>query len=226
VIRILAVVLAAGALCLHSVGADTDAVAVVADVIPVLTLKGGRVLHAVKVMSDEPDSLVVKADEGLIKVRKADLPAIVAAHYPVRDATPDTYIAPFSLAPPAGAPTPAPRPAPKPVRKTAKAAEPSPIFKGCTILSFEPKPFQTVLGAADVRIHNDTDAPVEILPHDLECVSADGTHLRGRFLVMVPDVGAAVVKRKDFVPAHGDLTDRIVFSNDAVVISELHWGRP
>ena len=43
--------------------------------IPTLKLKDGRVLHNVQVRSNEDDSIVVRADEGLVKVAKSNLPA-------------------------------------------------------------------------------------------------------------------------------------------------------
>src|ERR1039457_2985387 len=49
--------------------------------IPVLTLDDGRVFHNVRIKSDEQDSIVVRADEGLVKIAKANLPQDLAYAY-------------------------------------------------------------------------------------------------------------------------------------------------
>jgi hypothetical protein len=64
--------------------ADTAPPAVMAT----LELKDGRVLHHVRILSDEPDSLVLRADEGLLKVLKSELPQSVAGSAPARPAAP------------------------------------------------------------------------------------------------------------------------------------------
>src|ERR1039457_6717681 len=49
--------------------------------IPVLTLDDGRVFHNVRIKSVEQDSIVVRADEGLVKIAKANLPQDLAYAY-------------------------------------------------------------------------------------------------------------------------------------------------
>jgi len=192
--------------------------------IPALALKSGRTLHNVKIMSDEPDSLVVRASEGLIKVKKGDLPAEWAAKYPARSAPPETVSAPaLDLRPPYTPPVRATRPPAQPARK-AQAAPVITVFKGCTILAYEAKPFQSALGSAEIHIRNDSETPAEILPQDIVCLAADGSAHAGRFLVAVPDTGASIVKRKDVVPAYGELRDFVIFSTEALEITEIRWA--
>jgi hypothetical protein len=194
-----------------------------------LELKDGRVLHHVKVMSEEPDSIVVRADEGLVKVEKADLPKAAAEIYAVKPGPkePELMMQRFDPNQVVEAPVqePGAKPAPKPVPKPAKPAAPAnnPVFKGCTIISFQMKAFQTVLGCAEVVIHNDTDTVVEIRPGDIVCMTIAGNRLIGRNLVT--DGFPPRVKRREFIAPRGDMDDLVTFANDAIEIASVQWAR-
>jgi hypothetical protein len=193
---------------------------------PTLKLNDGRVLHNVVVKADQQDSIVVRANEGLLKVAKSNLPLEIADAYPVKPAQPgaqDMAMPPFNPnvpqvgpgQPPAVRPMPRPTPTPKPTR--------DPVHKGCTIVSFQPKAFQTSLGCAEVVIRNDTDTPVLINPGEIICVTTNGTRRSGR--IFVTDGVPPIIKRLEIVPARGDVDDILTFTNDALDISYVEWAR-
>lgn len=196
--------------------------------VAVLQLRDGRVLHNAKVIADEGDSVVIRSDEGLIKLAKTALPQTVAASYPAPTPTPASeqmVMVPFNPSPVDAAPEPDPRPKPKPApNNVSKPLQASPLsFKGCTIVSFQPKSFQSSAGCAEVVFANGTDAPVVIFPRNLVCVTSSGARFQGRFIVT--DGFPPIIKRRDVVPAQGTLDEIITFTNDTIDISSVQWGR-
>ena len=195
-----------------------------------VALKDGRVLHNVRVMSDDAGSIVVRADEGLLKLAKSDLPPAVAAAYPDRAPPPEStgYVMQRfdpNQAPEAPPPEPGGKPKPMPGAKPAPTPVPvaNAVFNGCTITSFQKKPFENVLGCADVVIRNDTDANAPLRAGDFVAVAADGTRHAGRNLFA--NTFPPSVKRREFVPAHGQLDDLVAFSNEDLDISSVQWSR-
>jgi hypothetical protein len=196
--------------------------------VAILNLGDGRLLHNAKVIADEGDSVVIKSDEGLIKVAKADLPQALETAYPTPKPTPDTsnmVMVPFNPSPADPAPEFEPGAKPKPAQaNTPKPAQGSPlVFRGCTVVSFQMKAFQDVQGSAEVVIHNDTDSPVVIFPRNVVCVTAAGTQLAGRFFVT--DGFPPIIKRREVVPPQGSIDDTVTFANAALDISKVQWGR-
>ena len=194
--------------------------------IAVMKLRDGRVLHNARVMSSASDGIVVNVDEGLIKIPKANLPDEVAGSLPAVPAqaqASDMVMQPFNPNLGQATPTPVakPRPAPKP-SPTPKPT-PNPVFRGCTITSFQAKPFQNVLGAAEVVIRNDTDMAVVILPGDIACVTDSGSQLRGRQFVV--DAYPPILRRRESVPPRGTLDEQVTFSNDALQVAAVRWSR-
>jgi hypothetical protein len=201
-----------------------------ADPAPVaaLQLRDGRVLHDAMVIADEGDSVVIRANEGLIKLAKADLPQALAASYPAPTPTPEAaqmVMVPFNPSPADIVPEPDARPKPKP----APANVPNPLqsngssFKGCTIVSFQPKSFQNAAGCAEVVIANTTDTPVVIFPRNIVCMTSGGARHQGRFIVT--DGFPPTIKRRDVVPAQGTVDDIFTFTNDALDIAGVQWAR-
>jgi hypothetical protein len=194
-----------------------------------LELKDGRVLHNVRIMSDEPDGIVVRADEGLVKIPRSDLPQAVAGTFPAKAAEPqgpELVMQRFDPNQIVEAPRDdAPKPAPKPVQRPTQVPAPghSPVYKGCSIISFQLKAFQTLQGCAEVVIHNDTDATVELRPGDFVCVTAAGARLGGRN--MITDAFPPAIKRREFIPPRGDVDDIVTFTNDALDIVAVQWAR-
>jgi hypothetical protein len=199
-----------------------------AQAVAALQLRDGRILHNATVIADEGESVVIRADEGLFKIAKDALPHVMAASYPAPTPTPATQqmvMVPFNPDPVEAAPEPEPRPKPK----AAPANVPNPVqtsslsFRGCTIVSFQPKSFQSAAGCAEVVIANGTEAPVVILPRNLVCVTSSGARYQGRFIVT--DGFPPIIKRRDVAPAQGSLDEMIIFTNDAIDISSVQWGR-
>ncbi len=194
--------------------------------IATLQLNDGRVLHNVRIMSDEGTSLVVHADEGLMKVTKANLPQAIADLYPQKAApagAPEMVMKPFNpdQTPEGPFPTPKPKPAVDPPSPTPRP--PKAVYKGCTILSYQPKAFQGTLGSAEVVIRNDTDAPVELVPGDFICITGEGKRLPGGYIVT--DGNPIVIKRSELVPAFGEIDDLVAFSNRAIEIASVQWKK-
>jgi hypothetical protein len=215
---------AAGCLLALSVGRSEDQAP--AAKIASLALNDGRVLHNVKVMSNEGASLVVHADEGLLKIERTNLPAGVSAAYPakvVAAAAPESVMPAFNPdRPPEDGPTPKPEAKDRPVtpRPVARAR---PLFKGCTIVSFQMKAFQGSQGSEQVVVQNNTEADVELEPSDFNCILSDGTRHSAGYIVT--DGYPFVIKKKEIVPARGQIDDLVVFANKPLDIASVEWRR-
>jgi hypothetical protein len=197
-------------------------------VVATLNLGDGRVLHNAKVIADEGDSVVFKADEGLVKVAKSDLPPALSPAFPAPPPPPDTskmVMVPFNPNPVDPAPEFQPGAKPKPAQPTTpKTVQGSPlVLRGCMIVSFQMKAFQDVQGCAEVVIRNDSDGPVVLFPRNVVCVTSSGTQIAGRYFVS--DGFPPIVKRREVVPAQGSIDDTVTFANDALDISKVQWGR-
>jgi hypothetical protein len=215
---------AAACLLAQAVGRSEDQAP--APKIATLPLNDGRVLHNVKVMSNEGTSLVVHADEGLLKIARANLPPAVAEAYPakrVAPAGPETVMPAFNPDKPPEDPL-VPKPEPKIPSVTPKPVVRSrPVYKGCTIVSFQMKAFQGSQGSEQVVILNSTEADVELIPTDFNCILSDGTRHSAGYIVT--DGYPFVIKKKEIVPARGQIDDLIVFSNKPVDIVSVEWRR-
>jgi hypothetical protein len=199
-----------------------------AAVVAIFQLRDGRVFHNARVVADEGDSVVVRADEGLFKVEKAILPQAVAIAYPAPAPVPvgdQMVMVPFNPNPPDEAPERQPGAKPKPAPADApKEVRNRPLeYLGCTIVSFQMKPFQNILGCAEVVISNGTDSPVVIFPRYVACVTASGERHQGRFIVA--DSFPPIIKRREVVPAQGSIDEIFTFTNDAIDISSVQWTR-
>ena len=187
--------------------------------IPSLKLNDGRVLHNVQVRANQDSSIVVLASEGLLKIAKTNLPKEIADAYPVKSPPAqggsDMVMQPFNPNPPGPAPGQSPneKPTPKPTRKPA--FNPA-VYKGCTIVSFQPRAWQTSLGCAQVVIRNDTEEPATIYPGELFAITTDGVRHPGR--IIVADGDPPTIKRQETISA-------VTFSNDALDISYVQWAR-
>ena len=219
------------ALCLLAPGSFRGADASPPAIAASLELKDGRVLHHVKVMSAEAAGIVVNADEGLIKIERADLPQAFSDEYlpkPAEQAGSVVVMPPFNpnLAPEGQVPAPGPKPVPKPSPKPTPRPTPGKhlVYKGCSIISFEMKPFQNVLGGAEVVIRNDTDAAVVLHPGDLVCTTKTGSRRPGRNFIAI-QVLPPVIRRREIVPPNDSIVDIVTFTNDALDISSVDWSR-
>jgi hypothetical protein len=185
----------------------------------VLELKGGRVLHNVKLISDETDSIVVRADEGLVKVAKSTLPDAVAVFFAVKALPPgptEMMMVPFN-----GDPANAVRPQ-DPTEKAVVNAGDRKLFKGCTIVGFQPRVYRRMLGCAEVTVRNDTDTPIEVSAGDFTCIATGLGPLPGRFMVIEGDPSGR--KLKEVIPPHGDVEDILAFSAKPLEITGVQWS--
>jgi hypothetical protein len=203
-------------------------------ILATLTLADGRVLHNARIMPNEGNLVAIHADEGLLLVAKSLLPVGMVAPPQVGQTAPaDPGMMMQSFDPnqaPAQDPEAKPVPKVKPVPNvpgTPKSAAPraavNAVFKGCSVVSFEPKAFQNVQGCAEVVIRNDTDNVVLLTPRDILCLTAEGARHQGRFFVT--DGFPPGIKRREFVPAQGQIDDVVTFTDDKIDIASVQWTR-
>jgi hypothetical protein len=193
-----------------------------------LVLKGGRVLHRARILSDEGESVVIRCDEGLLKVAKSSLPAPFSdPARPEAPAAAQMVMQPFDpdLAPSVPEPQAKPKAKPKPAPEKAPPARSprDPAFKGCTITGFTMKPFQNSLGCAQVEVENAADTAVVILPANFVCVTADGKRLPGRQIVT--DGFPPIISRREVIPPHGSVEIEVTFSNDSLDAPSVEWAK-
>jgi len=198
-----------------------------------LALKDGRVLHHASVLRDEGDGLVIRADEGLVKVARDLLPEAPAdspqVRVPDRADTAPLVMRPFN---PDQAPADSPAaPVPVPSKPPAKPASPapqrprpaaSPEYKGCTIASFQVKAYQGVLGCVEVVVRNPTDQIVILRPWDFACVTAEGARHVGRNIIT--DGYPPHLKRREVVPQQGEIDDIVTFTDTALDNPVVVWS--
>lgn len=196
---------------------------------PTLQLRGGRVLHNAKFMSDEGDSIIVHADEGLIKIAKSDLPQGAADAFPAPPtASGGTGMVmqmfnPDMPAPAPQAPAPTKKPEPGPAPTPRPKAAPNPVFRGCTIVSFAVKPFQNSLGCAEVVIQNDGGSPSVISPGDIVCITAVGARHGGR--QFVADGFPPIVRRREVIQPSSSVDLLVPFTTEPLDIAAVQWAR-
>jgi len=202
--------------------------------IPTVQMKDGRVIHNVRLMTDEGAYVVVRSDEGLFQFAKAELPPGVAgmAPTPTPEAAGPTQYVMQRFDPNQAPAAPPPEPGAKPKANAAvKPGSPAPasnpvaatVYKGCTIMSFQIKAFQNVQGCAEVIIRNDTDQAVPIRPGEVSCTTADGARHAARNIITGGFPPA--IKKREFVPPNGQLDDIFAFSNEPLAISSVQWSR-
>ena len=198
-------------------------------VIAVLELKDGRVLHHASIMADEWSNLVVRADEGLVKVPREDLPPGSMPDKPVSspDSGPGLVMQPFNPDSAPAEPLPpaeAKKPTPKPVAPAPPKAKPAPnpVYKGCTITSFQTKPYQGVLGCLEVVVSNPTDQIVILRPGDFICITASGVRHVGRNIIT--DGYPPHLKRREVVPPQGEIDDIVTFTDSALENPTVQWA--
>jgi hypothetical protein len=201
-----------------------------------VALRDGRVLHNASIDSDEGASVVLKSDEGLTKVSKDDLPKDAfpslasqpAAAADGGNVSTAMVMKPFDPdAAPAEpvAPPEAKKPAPKQAAPVVPRGKPaaSLVYKGCTITSFQVKPFQGVQGCLEVVVSNATDQIVVLRPGDFVCITASGARHAGRNFVT--DGFPPQLKRREVVPQDGQIDDIVTFTDEALDNPTVQWAR-
>ena len=194
-------------------------------------LLDGRVLHHVRVLEDEGASIVIRADEGLIKVAKDDLPA--SAHLRLApkaaqgSADSSLVMKPFDpdLVPAEAPAAPEPnKPAPRPASPPPQGVHPavSAVYKGCSIKSFQVKPYQGALGCLEVIVSNPTDQVVVLHPGDFVCITSSGSRHIGRNLIT--EGYPPRLKRREVVPQQGEIDDIVTFTEERLDNPTVEWA--
>ena len=192
-----------------------------AEAVGTLELKGGRVLHNAKILSDQWDSVVVYSTEGMVKVKKSDLPPALQAKYPMKEAPPPPMVSPkVTINEP---PQKRVAPPPAPPKDDAKSNNTG-IYQGLMILNFHPEPMQATQGCVSVTIHNTGSDPVKITPDMIVCVKADGGQYVGKRFFSIVDQGT-MVKTTDSVAPSADVTEIVFFQNDPLDMQDIRWAR-
>jgi len=86
----------------------------------------------------------------------------------------------------------------------------------------QPRTFGSILGCAEVVVRNDTDIPVMLQPRDFVCFTVAGQRFGGR--VIITDGIPPMTKRKEVVPAHGQIDDIVTFANDSLEFTGVQWA--
>ena len=193
-----------------------------AELVGTIELKSGKTLHNAKVLSDQWDSIVVFATEGMVKVKKADLPEALLAKYPMKAEPPPPMVMMKTMAtaqaPAHGevAPPMAPKPAPA-------APDNNGLYLNMLILSSQLKPMQASQGCVEVTVHNNGSEAQTLKADRITCVDqAGGIHVGKRFFI-VADQGT-MVKNEVSVPGGGDVTEIVYFQNEELRIGEIRWA--
>jgi len=129
-------------------------------VIPVLSLKNGRVFHNVKILKVHPLTLNILADEGLTQINKSVLPSDLAAQYPVDNAAAAAEQKEEETSAEVSRKLEEERHKQALIEQKRLAAEneKKAVLNGCRIVSFS----QFGAGCALVEIRNETDLPVTL----------------------------------------------------------------
>ena len=190
-------------------------------VIPVLSLKRGKIYHDVLVVSDRPTVITVRCREGLFQVKKDDLPDELAKVYPVdkEGALREEKERTESIQKSIEAEHQREEKAKSEVEKRKAELDRKLVKSGCRIVSFAP------VGPGQVMIEfkNETDAPQRISPTDVLCRATDGRVFDGGWLVSTKD-GMAL--STDPYPLPGNATIRLptsFFQERGIDVSEIYW---
>jgi len=190
-------------------------------VIPILSLKSGKIYHDVLVVSDRPTVITVRCREGLFQVKKDDLPDELAKVYPVdkEGALREEKERTESIQKSIEAEHQREEKAKSEVEKRKAELDRKLVKSGCRIVSFAP------VGPGQVMIEfkNETDAPQRISPTDVLCRATDGRVFDGGWLVSTKD-GMAL--STDPYPLPGNATIRLptsFFQERGIDVSEIYW---
>lgn len=205
-------VLALGLVLAASLGA--------AELVGTIELRGGRTLHNAKILSDQWDSVVVFATEGMIKVKKTDLPPALLAKYPMREAPPPPP--PPLVSPKVIVEEPSPKKSAPPPKEEPKSDN-SGLYQGLMILNFHAKPMQAAEGCVEVTIHNTGSDTVKLTPDMIVCQKPGGGQYVGKRFFSMVDQGM-MVKTADSVAPSADVTEIVFFQNEALEMQDIRWA--
>ena len=200
------------------------ATAVAADsaVIPILTLKNGRIFHHARVVKVHPLTLNIVADEGLAQINKSALPPELAAQYPADAAA-------------AAAEQKAEETSAEVTRKLeeerhqqalaqqkeiAAELEKKAVLNGCRILSFT----QFGPGCALVEVRNETDAPA-VLPGQSMLARNSTNQVLSGFWLREANPGAKRYQGPLSIPGNTTVKVPVLFTlKREITLTEVYWS--
>jgi hypothetical protein len=190
-------------------------------VIPILSLKSGKIYHDAQVVSNRPTVITVRCREGLFQVKKDDLPDELAIVYPVdkEAALREEKERTESIQRSKGAEREREEKAARERQKRQAELDKMVVKDGCRIAAFTP----IVLGRVVIEFRNESDAPLRISPTDVLCRATDGRVFDGGWLVSTKD---GLERSTEPYPLPGNATVRLTtsfFEEKGIDVSEIYW---
>ena len=190
-------------------------------VIPILSLKSGKIYHDAQVVSNRPTIVTVRCQEGLFQVKKSDLPDELAKEYPVdmEAAQREEQERAESIQKSKAAEHDRGEKAKSEMEKRKAELDKKVVKDGCRIVTF------TSVGPGQVIIEfrNESDAPLRITPTDVLCRATDGRVFDGGWVVITKD---GPVLNTEPYPLPGNATARLAtsfFQEKGIDVSEIYW---
>lgn len=152
-----------------------------AETYPQIDLRDGRVLHQARILSQDPASVTIYSQEGMIEVAKTELPDSLAARYPADPvaaqkaaAAEAARLTALQHAAPAAAAAPAAGERAAPVHQTVRQG-----------ISLQMASAPNEDGTVDLTVANGNDLPCKIAFAAILAACSDGStpHLRGAVAV-------------------------------------------
>jgi hypothetical protein len=190
-------------------------------VIPILSLKSGKIYHDAQVVSNRPTVITVRCREGLFQVKKDDLPDELAIVYPVDQeaALREEKERTESIQRSKDAEREREEKAAREMQKRKAELDQKLVKDGCRIVSFAP----VAPGRVIIEFRNESDAPQRISPTDVLCRATDGRVFDGGWLVSTKD---GLVLNTEAYPLPGNATVRLAtsfFEEKGIDVSEIYW---
>jgi hypothetical protein len=190
-------------------------------IIPVLSLKSGKIYHDAQVVANRPTIVTVRCQEGLFQVKKADLPDELASVYPVdkEAAQREEQEHAASIQKSKDAEHEREEKAKSEMEKRKAELDKKLVKDGCRIVSFAPAgPGQVI-----IEFRNETEAPLRISPADVLCRATDARVFDGGWLVNTKD--GPVINTEPY-PLPGNATVRLAtsfFQEKGIDVGEIYW---
>ena len=190
-------------------------------VIPILSLKSGKIYHDAQVVSDHPTVITVRCREGLFQVKKDDLPDELAKVYPVdkEAALREEKERTESIQRSKDAERERGEKAASEVEKRKAELDKKLVKSGCRIVSFA----SIGPGQVIIEFKNESDAPQRISPTEVLCRATDGRVFDGGWLVTTKD---GLMLNTEPYPLPGNATIRLAtsfFQEKGIDVSEIYW---
>ena len=190
-------------------------------IIPILSLKSGKVYHDAQVVAVRPTIVTVRCQEGLFQVKKSDLPDELAKEYPVdmEAAQREEQARTESIQKSKAAEHDREEKAKSEMEKRKAELDKKVVKDGCRIISFS----AVGPGQVIIEFRNETEAPLRITPTDVLCRATDGRVFDGGWVVMTKD---GPVLNTDSYPLPGNATARLAtsfFREKGIDVGEIYW---